>query len=77
MSSMVDTILLRKIMIDAGLTTITSLSKKSGISKNTLYSIFKGKKNPSTYIMVKLISALNISPECAGNIFFNNNLRNM
>lgn len=76
MCNMVDTVMLRKFMIDAGFYTITELSKKSGISRNTLSAVFKGKKNPSTDIMIKLISVLEIEPAVAGQVFFSMDLRN-
>ena len=54
---------------------ITSLSQKMGVSRNTLSAVFNG-KNPSYPIMCKIIEALELKDETAGEIFFDSNLRN-
>ena len=70
-----DHIELRKIMAEKEIKTIKELSEKSGVNRNTLSQIFDGKKQPSSDVMERLIITLNIKPEKAGIIFFNQNLR--
>lgn len=67
---------IKKIMIDRGIGTMTELSEKSGINRNTLSQVLSGESQPSSDVMDKLVSALNIEPEKAGHIFFSLNLRN-
>lgn len=69
-----DTIELKKIMIDQGIDTITELSERSGVDRNTLSKILSGESQPSSNVMFKLIWALEMSPSKAGEIFFKLNL---
>lgn len=71
----VDTISLRKRMIDQGYTTISSLSEASSVGRNTLGKILDGRIRPSADVMDKLSLTLRMSPEQAGSIFFAQNLR--
>ena len=50
--------------------------RKGGINKEVLLPILEGRSLPSYDIMVGLATALELSPELAGAIFFDNNLRN-
>lgn len=70
-----DVIALRKKMIDQNISTITALSEVTGINRNTLSSVMKGKIQPSAEVMRKLVSILQIPPEEAGKIFFSQDLR--
>ena len=70
-----DTIELRKIMAEKAIKTTKELSEKSGINRNTLSSVLNGTTQPSSDVMEKLVFALEIEPEKAGNIFFKHNLR--
>ena len=72
----VDTIALKKIMVDKGLEKIIDLSNASNIDRNTLSRVLSGDAKPSTTVIEKLMCALDIPPEKAGLIFFNSNLRN-
>lgn len=72
----VDTIALKKIMLDKGLEKIIDLSNASNIDRNTLSKVLSGDAKPSTTVIEKLMCALDIPPEKAGLIFFNSNLRN-
>lgn len=65
---------LRKSMIDAGLNEIQSLSKASGVNRNTLGEILSGKRQPSADVMYRLTVSLNLSPDRAGAIFFSQEL---
>lgn len=76
MQYQVDTIELKKRMIEQGLEKITELSKASSIDRNTLSKVLNGSVKPSTTVIEKLMMTLNISPDLAGKIFFNQNLRN-
>lgn len=75
MTYMCDTVELKKAMTDAGIKTNVELSSKSGIDRNTIGEVLNGKKKPSTEVMYKLVAALNLTPERAGQIFFASNLR--
>lgn len=65
----VDTIALRKLMIEQGYMTISSLSKASDVSRNTLSKVLDGSIRPSADVMSKLAVALTMSPEVAGRVF--------
>jgi len=69
-----NTIELKKLMIDRRLETITELSQASGVTRNTLSLMLSGKTNPSSEVIGKLISALDISPALVGEIFFGSKL---
>lgn len=72
----VDTIELKKIMVENKLEKIVDLSEKSGVDRNTLSKVLNGDIRPSTLVIDKLIDALDIPIAKAGNIFFVKNLRN-
>lgn len=63
-------------MIDRGIRTMGDLSIKSGINRNTLSKVLNGKKQPSSEVMFKLVTTLDIEPADAGKIFFTHDLRN-
>ena len=71
-----DTIAIKKIMIEKGYKTVSSLAADSGISRKTLGGVLDGKIQPSTNVMFKLVDVLDISEADAGKIFFSSNLRN-
>lgn len=71
----VDTIALKKRMVEQGLDKIADLSRISSVDRNTLSKVLNGSIKPSTTVIEKLMMALNISPNLAGEIFFNQNLR--
>ena len=70
-----DTNEIKKIMIDRDIRSITELSEKSGIGRNTLAKVLNGQIQPSSDTMEKLVSTLKIPPEKAGKIFFMHTLR--
>lgn len=70
-----DTIALKKLMIDCGISTYIDLSIATGINRNTLARVLNGTVQPSALVMDKLVEVLKIQPEKAGLIFFNNDLR--
>lgn len=70
-----DIIELKKLMVENGLDKIIDLSEASGIDRNTLSKVVGGDIQPSSLVMDKLVSTLNIEPEIAGKIFFTQNLR--
>lgn len=72
----VDVVALKKYMIGEGINTITKLSEKSGINRNTLSDILNEKSKPSSDVMYRLVSCLAIPPTDAGKIFFMADLRN-
>lgn len=76
MSYSIDTIELRKKMVENGIFTITQLAKKAGISRNTAAGVVNGTIRPSASVMEKIASALNMSSAEAGNVFFVPNLLN-
>lgn len=69
-----DTIAIRKIMAERNIRTILELSQRSGIGRNTLAKVLNGEIQPSSDTMEKLVFALDIPPERAGTIFFNQSL---
>lgn len=69
-----DVVALKKIMVEKRLDKICDLSRVAGVSRVTLGNILSGKTQPSAEVMNKLIVALNIAPEQAGQIFFKDNL---
>ena len=71
-----DIVALKKIMVEKGYQNARELSLKSGINPSLLGKILKGKVQPSTYMMCKLVVALEIDYNIASNIFFSSNLRN-
>lgn len=70
-----DTHEIKKIMIDRDIRSITELSEKSGIGRNTLAKVLNGQIQPSSDTMEKLVYTLKIPPEKAGKIFFMHALR--
>lgn len=76
MECMVNVNELRKIMIDNSIYSISELALLSGVNRNALGNIFNRKVRPSTKVVDKLMVSLNIPPDKAGYIFFNQNLRN-
>ncbi|RGZ00187.1 helix-turn-helix transcriptional regulator [Clostridium sp. AM58-1XD] len=71
-----DIIELKKAMIDVGLDKLVNLSEVSGIDRNTLSKIINEEVQPSSSVMDKLVVTLKLTPEKAGQIFFNPLLRN-
>lgn len=71
----VDTIELKKIMIEKNLDKISDLASAANVSRNTLAKIINGAEKPSTTVMEKLMLTLQIPPDRAGLIFFSMNLR--
>ena len=76
MSYSVDTVELKKRMIEQGFDTIGELAEKSGVGRDTVSGVVNGKIRPSTAVMEKIMIALNMKPKDAGVIFFSPNLRN-
>lgn len=72
----VDVVELKKIMVEQRLDKIIELSNKSTVDRNTLSKVLNGDIKPSTTVIEKLMTTLNIPPEKAGAIFFSKNLRN-
>lgn len=72
----VDTIELQKKMAEKRIRTIGELSQKCGVNRNTLSDVLNQKTRPSTAVMYKLATVLEMSPEMAGKIFFSQNLHN-
>lgn len=71
----VDVVELKKIMVEKHLEKLVDLSEKSTVDRNTLSKILKGEIKPSTTVIEKLMSALEMSPNKAGEIFFAIHLR--
>lgn len=72
----VDTIALKKLMVENEIDTISDLAEKTDLNRNTVSGVLKGEIRPSTNVMEKFIVALNINPSDAGSIFFVPDLRN-
>lgn len=71
-----DVVELRKIMAEKGINTIVGLSELTGVNRNTLGKVLDGTVQPSSEVMDRLVSGLEIEPERAGYIFFKLYLRN-
>lgn len=76
MSYKVDTIALKKLMVENGYDTIESLAEAANVNRNTVSDVVSGKKRPSTKVIERLMVALHIEERNAGKIFFVPNLRN-
>jgi len=76
MRYLVDTVELRKEMAEHGITTIGQLADISGVDRNTVSKVLNCKCRPSTSVMEKIASSLNLQPCRAGAIFFKPDLRN-
>ena len=70
----VNTIELKKAMIEAGFTNNLALAKAANISRNTLTRILKGQTKPSLEAMYAIAEVLKLKPQQAGEIFFNNSV---
>ena len=66
----VDVSTLKRILIDKKLEKIGDFARESGVNRNTISAIFNGYK-PSSDTMYKIAEALDLTPEMAGKIFFN------
>ena len=66
----VDTIGLRKAMIDNNIDTIEQFSAKTGVNRNTIAEVLSGKSYPSSMVMKKMAITLSMNFESAGRIFF-------
>ena len=76
MSYIVDTVELRKLLIDKNIDSISAFAELSGVGRDTVSGVLKGEIRPSTAVMDKFIAALELEPAAAGRIFFKPNLRN-
>lgn len=66
----VDTDAIKIIMIKKKIKSQMELSRQSGINRNVLSNVLNNKKYPSSKVINKLISALDIDQDTAGKIFF-------
>lgn len=70
----VDTIQLRKAMLDAGYVTIGDLSSASHVNRNTIGGILEGNIRPSSAVIEKIAHALSLNGDEIGAIFFSQKL---
>lgn len=70
-----DFIALKQIMIERGYDKVNKLAQDAGVDRNTLAQVLSGAIQPSSNVMIKLVSTLDIDPEKAGRIFFAKYLR--
>lgn len=70
----VDTIELRKAMVEKEIYTIVELSQKSDVNRNTLSGILNGDIRPSSAIIERIAGVLSLGAEDIGRIFFKNKL---
>lgn len=70
----VDTIELRKRMLDKGLDTIRKMAEASHINRDTMSDIIKGKIRPGATAMYAIAEVLDLEPEALGRIFFKRNV---
>ena len=74
MTYQVDIAELRKRMVEKGYDTVDGLSTASGVNRNTVADVVKGRTFPSSMVMVKLGTALEINSNDMGKIFFKDKL---
>ena len=72
----IDLVKLQQLMIEKGIKTQVELSDICGVDRNTVSGLMNRKIQPSSKVMYKLAAGLEMTPEQAGCIFFNPNLRN-
>lgn len=70
----VDTVALRKAMLDAGFNDIKSLSEASGVNRVTTGDVVNGRIYPSSQVMARFAMTLHLSGQAAGEIFFKEKL---
>lgn len=70
MAYAVDTIELKKAMINAGIDTVTELSERSGVNRNTVGGILSGDVRPSSAVIEKIARTLSLDGPDIGRIFF-------
>lgn len=68
----IDTLSLRKAMIDAGIITIVDLADKANVNRNTVAGVLNGKVKPTLDVMYAISEALSLNSQKAGEIFFAN-----
>ena len=66
----VDTIELRKAMLDKGLETIQQMADACGLSRDTMADIVKGRARPGAVAIYAIATVLDLEPEALGRIFF-------
>lgn len=66
----VDTDAIKIIMIKKKIKSQMELSRRSGINRNVLSNVLNNKKYPSSTVINKLISTLDIDQDTVGKIFF-------
>ena len=66
----VDTIELRKCMLDKGFHTITEMATACGLSRDTMSDILSNKVKPGATAMYAIAAVLGLDPEALGRIFF-------
>lgn len=74
MTYQVDTIALRKAMLDKKITTIEGLSNASGVNRNTVSDVLNGKIRPTSTVIEKISMALDLDGSAIGRIFFSQKL---
>lgn len=70
MQYMVDTVALKKLMVERGYDSATDISKDMKVSRNTVGSVLKGESYPSSKVISRFIEVLQIPLELVGSIFF-------
>lgn len=71
----VDTIALKKLMIEKGYNSNTAFATALGFDRNVVGSVVSGKKRPSVGLMDRMVSVLGMDAKTAGAVFFAANLR--
>lgn len=71
----VDTIALKKMMIEKGFDSNTAFALALGYDRNIVGHVVSGKKRPSVGLMDRMVSVLGMDAKTAGAVFFAANLR--
>lgn len=66
----VDTLGLRKFLVDRRIFTARDLARVCGMSNPTAERVMRGESRPSAKVMYAIVDVLNMPGEVAGRIFF-------
>lgn len=66
----VDTVELKKVLAELNIDTIKKFAEVCNIDRNIAAKVYRGKANPGSETMFKIVAGLKLSPARAGKIFF-------
>lgn len=66
----IDTVELRKCMIDSDIENVSDLARKAGLSRNNVADVVNGNSLPNIVTIYAIAGVLKATPERLGRIFF-------